>query len=92
MHYYGGYTLSLDQIQGYVCLCKHHSFVAFSCLNCACESIRVCLAIGISFQCAVSLMSDRLYYMCVLCQVCVGHDLSFVYLILWPEYVPYIGL
>jgi hypothetical protein len=52
----------------------------------------VCLVIDLSFQCALSVTSDRLYYVCVLCLVCVGHILSFVCLFLWPGYVPYMRL
>jgi hypothetical protein len=47
----------------------------------------VCLVIGLFFQCAVFLMSDGLCYICVLCRICVGRILSFVYLFLWPGYI-----
>jgi hypothetical protein len=36
------------------------------------------------FTICAFLMSDHLYHMCVLCWVCVGHILSFVYLSSWP--------
>jgi hypothetical protein len=38
----------------------------------------MCLVIGPSFQCTVFLMSDRLYYVCVLCKVYVVRILNFV--------------
>jgi hypothetical protein len=48
-----------------------------------------CLVTGLSVQCAVFLMSDQLHYMCVLCQVCVGHIFGSVNFFSHLGYIPY---
>jgi hypothetical protein len=55
-----------------------NSFVGFVYLGCIRKSVRVYLVIGLSFQCAVFLMS-RLLYTSLLCRACVASILGFVY-------------
>jgi hypothetical protein len=66
MYYNGGYVLSLYHM--YSIGLRTSVKVLFICSslfysNCVCGSVQVCLVIGLSDQCVVFLMSDRLYCM-----------------------------
>jgi hypothetical protein len=69
IYYYDRHVLLLVRSRDYVYLQRYYLFVIFIFLNYICGIVQVYLLIGLSIQCVVFLVSSRLCYMSVLCQV-----------------------